>query len=515
MRNLLVALLAGAAAAVFTATAGAAPVFLPAVGYPLDSAASNPVLADLTGDGHPDLVMARARWTAKDPESVYVVVNHGDGTFAPAKTFVLSSNPGPPRSIVVADFDHDGHADVAASLYSPQGWDPPAQRVVILHGDGHGNLGAAQPVISTGTLPSMVSADLDADGWPDLAVGAGQQSGPMRVTAYRNQHDGTFLATSSAIGSALTMAASDVTGDGRIDLVFKYSTSPVQVMPGNGDATFGSVAVSPESAGIKEESAFADLDGDGRLDVAGTGFSNLPGVVGVSLYRSALGTYGPPVNYGPLGTGAGWPIAADLDGDGHTDLAFANRKGTPTGEAHSISLLLGHGDGTLAAAIDYGIPWSGPQATADLDGDGALDIVLVPYGGQLRGVVVFLQAGPGAKDPYASALAAVASTLTVRGASTVSVPVKAPKGGLKGVVGLQDISALGVARASASSGGLLARASVKLRRAGRARVGVRLSAQAVRLLRTRGELRAAVLLSIARRGRATVTRRAVVTLRRH
>src|SRR5207245_2522825 len=86
------------------------------------------------------------------------------------------------------------------------------------------------------------------------------------------------------------------------------------------------------------------------------------------------GTFQIPHNYAvgirPISVAVG-----DFNGDGHVDLAVAN-VGTPnSGSDGSLSILLGKGDGTLAAAQTY-LTGSAPSsvAVADFNGDGILDL---------------------------------------------------------------------------------------------------------------------------------------------
>jgi len=122
--------------------------------------------------------------------------------------------------------------------------------------------------------------------------------------------------------------------------------------------------------------AVADLDQDGRLDLAVA--NNGANTVSVLLGHGD-GTFAPRVDFAtgemPDGVRVG-----DLNGDGAPDLVVANYQVQFGG---SVSVLPGRGDGTFAAETEYPTGW-GPTTVAlgDLNGDGKLDVVTSnTYGG--------------------------------------------------------------------------------------------------------------------------------------
>src|SRR5215213_7041896 len=110
-----------------------------------------------------------------------------------------------------------------------------------------------------------IAADFNGDGRPDLA-GAG-----INVRVSLNAGDGSFrpYVEYPAGGFTQDVAAGDLNGDGRLDLVVTNDSeqTTLTVLLGNGDGTFGAPVGFPNLSGYDAPSVtLADLDHDGRLD---------------------------------------------------------------------------------------------------------------------------------------------------------------------------------------------------------------------------------------------------------
>ena len=113
----------------------------------------------------------------------------------------------------------------------------------------------------------------------------------------------------------------------------------------------------------------ADLNGDGILDLAGTGLNSAAVMLG-----NGDGTFRAKVNY-PAGGQTQDLAAGDFNGDGRVDLVVSLND-----PVFSLSLLTGNGDGTFKAPVNFdntGAQEDSPAVVAtDLDNDGRLDVVL-------------------------------------------------------------------------------------------------------------------------------------------
>jgi hypothetical protein len=187
----------------------------------------------------------------------------------------------------------------------------------------------------------------------------------------------------------VAVAAGDFNGDGNLDLAVANSGNPgiddgnVSILLGSGDGTFQpalTVAAGKNPFAI----AVGDFNGDGRLDlvVANSGINPaggwLAGSVSV-LLGNGDGTFQAHVDYA-TGNGPVSVAIGDFNGDHVLDLAIAARSD------HVVSVLLGHGDGTFRAHVDYAAAaWA--VAVADFSQDGKADLAVAGPGGGGGGIL--------------------------------------------------------------------------------------------------------------------------------
>jgi hypothetical protein len=114
-----------------------------------------------------------------------------------------------------------------------------------------------------------------------------------------------------------------------------------------------------------------DFRGVGTQDLAVAGFDTLSILLG-----NGDGTFQAPVDY-PAGEYAKGIVAADFNGDGNLDLAVTTESGINNG-AGTVSVYFGNGDGTFRKPVDYQVgQYPVGLATADFDLDGRPDLAFV------------------------------------------------------------------------------------------------------------------------------------------
>ncbi len=324
--------------------------FEPAVSYPANNSTATVVATDLNGDGKPDLLVGGSQTTT--------LVGSGDGTFGAPTLYAIGANFALPGF-----FNSDRLPDVVAGDVSG---------VNVALGSANGTFRAGRAYLAGYLAGTVVSADFDSDGKPDLAVG-GNTSQPT-ITLLLGDGKGGFI-PSKNLGTvpADTLRSADLNNDGKADLLFtSYSGGAVLVYLGNGDGTFGQL-ISTTVPDSDLWPTIGDLNHDGIPDVAVARFgSNALRV----LIGNGDGTF---INVGDLTTGKGpqSPLISDFNGDGNMDMAVSNTSGG------SVGIYLGNGDGTFQTPITTAAPNAIYSAAADVNRDGKVDLVVASRTTQL------------------------------------------------------------------------------------------------------------------------------------
>ncbi len=376
-------------------------------------------VADLNDDGSSDIAVADQECEVYPNPfgSVSVLLGNGDGTFQPHVDYGAGVDP----VVAVADFNRDGSLDLAVASqnciqYSPCG----IGQLSILLGTGDGSFGGA-------TYPAryhswgVATADFDGDGKLDLAVANSNDQDYKTVSILLNNGNGTFKphvdyeagSGSASIvtgdfnrdgkqdlavpdynagavwvllgngdgtmqgrigyptgGSPVVLITGDFNNDGKLDLVTVPSLgSTVSILLGNGDGTFKNhveFAAGSSTIGVNA----GDFNGDGKLDLVVSNF--YMGTVSL-LLGNGDGTFQAPVAF-QAGEAPDSIAVGDFNKDGKLDIAVSNSFNSSNGM--NVTVLLGNGDGTFLAPMQYDSGDAGGALTAaDFDGDGKLDLV--------------------------------------------------------------------------------------------------------------------------------------------
>jgi FG-GAP-like repeat/FG-GAP repeat len=219
-------------------------------------------------------------------------------------------------------------------------------------------------------LDSIVTADFNGDGKPDLAVtepcgtdiNCSTYHGSVAILLGKG--DGTFhIAPSPSVDQYPgALAVGDFNGDGKPDIaVLTYVGATVVILLGKGDGTFTAAPLAPTVGGNPNSIAVGDLNGDGKLDLVVSSYNTLTVLLGKG--DGSFTAIAPPT----VGSAPGGVFLVDLNRDGKLDLVLGN------GSSPYVSILLGHGNGTFGAATSPAAP-TGPVTVMDVNRDGKLDL---------------------------------------------------------------------------------------------------------------------------------------------
>ena len=401
--------------------------------YILESTGCGAAFCDFDNDGFLDLFLVNG--AAFEPSAApalpsRLLINRGDGTFRDATRTSGLNRVGWGQAVCAGDFDNDGFEDLFVTYWG---------RNALYHNDGKGRFtdvtesaGLALPGVHWSSGCAFVDYDrdghldlfythytgMDLDETPDseaggcsfkgLTVACGPNGLPKTGSKlFRNRGDGRFADVSKASGVAraelsygLGVLTADFDDDGWPDVYVANDGGPSHLFWNNRDGTFtedGLASGVATSLDGRTQSgmgvAAGDFDGDGRLDIFKTNFSeelpNLYRNLGDRFFDEVTTQAGLGVNSRYLGWGCG---LFDFDHDGRLDIFYANghvypevgRLRSSVGYKQPKVLYQNLGGGRFrdvsrlaGGAVQRPIAGRG-AAFGDFDNDGDVDIVVNP-----------------------------------------------------------------------------------------------------------------------------------------
>ncbi len=335
--------------------------------YIIETTGTGVAIFDYDNDGWPDIFIVNGTklegFPAGKAPTNHLYHNNHDGTFTDVTEKAGLAHTGWGQGVCVGDYDNDGWEDLYVTYYGKN---------ILYHNNGNGTFtdvsdkaGVAGSGKAWGTGCAFV--DYDRDGHLDLMVanyvdfdlsaapapgdrptciwkGVPVMCGPQGLPGaknilYHNRGDGTFedVTAKSHIDQttghyAFSVTTFDFDDDGWPDIFVACDSTPSILYHNNRDGTFTDVAITAGAAFNEDGraqagmgSTLADYNGDGRLDIFKTNFSDDT----ATLYRNnGDGTFDDVTYAAGLGLNTqylGWgTMFLDFDNDGWPDLLLVN-----------------------------------------------------------------------------------------------------------------------------------------------------------------------------------------------
>ena len=236
-----------------------------------------------------------------------------------------------------------------------------------------------QPYVGYSGGVRVACGDINGDRHPDLVTAPGANLAPYVyvLDGPSGASLGDFYAFDPTFKGGVYVAVGDVNGDGRADIIAGTGATGaplVRVFSGVNRSVLRSFfAYSPSFLGGVRVAA-GDVNGDGRADIIVAPGPDPTSTPDIKVFDGVtLAVIDEFLAYSPMFTGGVYVAAADLDGDGHADIITgADAGGTP--DVHVFS---GVNHASLGGFLAYPASFTGGVrvAAGDIDGDGKPEIL--------------------------------------------------------------------------------------------------------------------------------------------
>jgi hypothetical protein len=325
---------------------------------------SNPALTPtltLAGTGSQRFITVGTAGGAGGTATITVTVTDEQGLHT-ASTFTVTATKLPPVHLTAVGADAGGGPEVR--VYNSDG----TQRFAIF---------AFESTFTGGVRVAV--GDVNGDGVDDIIVGAGVGGAPL-VRVY-NGEDGSllfnFFAYEPSLRSGVNVAAGDIDGDGKAEIIAGAGDGgapAVAVFNGDGTERYRFFAFESSLRGGVTVAA-GDVDGDGKAEImAGAGFGGAPAI---AVFNGADGTeryrffaYDSSFRNGV------YVSAGDLDGDGKAEIVA----GAGPGGGPQVRVVHGDDGSDIGSffAYDPSVRSGVRVATGEVTGGGSREIITGP-----------------------------------------------------------------------------------------------------------------------------------------